>query len=515
MDRPPFAAPPKARSEYRSSEEYTAALARYEAYQAWLQTRNPDGEATPPAEVEGEGGPNGSEGELGRGGAPKKKPRGAPFAKGGDPRRVQEGAKSFDELTDEEREALKDAAEAVLEEAKAKAKARKGKGKGKGKAEKAKAEGAEGAEGEGDADGEPSDDDLAEGLGMGGEAPEPPEGGLILLREQGMPMTGEEAMQFLHGVAQGALPSPQQFVQVMRAVAQQEVAEHGFEGFSEADLDAIMAAVKAAGAAAPKRVEVFRAPEAPKPDWSGVVHHKFEEVLENVQMRNNILLVGPSGSGKSHLGRQVAESLGLAFSSISCTEGMSEGQLTGRLIPLADQALYLGTPFVERYEEGGVFLADEWDAANSNVVLVTNQALANGRMPLPNRFSNPVADRHEDFVFIAAANTWLMGPDAQYVGRNKLDAASENRFAGAKIEIDYDRDLERSLVPDDEELLTLFHSVRDKIVEVKLQRVWSTRDLLVAAKRRRMFPRKYSAKQALLKHVVGWRPEEVRKVGLA
>jgi hypothetical protein len=279
MDRPPFAAPPKARSEYRSSEEYTAALARYEAYQAWLQTRNPDGEATPPAEVEGEGGPNGSEGELGRGGAPKKKPRGAPFAKGGDPRRVQEGAKSFDELTDEEREALKDAAEAVLEEAKAKAKARKGKGKGKGKAEKAKAEGAEGAEGEGDADGEPSDDDLAEGLGMGGEAPEPPEGGLILLREQGMPMTGEEAMQFLHGVAQGALPSPQQFVQVMRAVAQQEVAEHGFEGFSEADLDAIMAAVKAAGAAAPKRVEVFRAPEAPKPDWSDAQQHLARRTL--------------------------------------------------------------------------------------------------------------------------------------------------------------------------------------------------------------------------------------------
>lgn len=40
---------------------------------------------------------------------------------------------------------------------------------------------------------------------------------------------------------------------------------------------------------------------------------------------------------------------------------------------------------MEFYEEGGVFLLDEVDAADANVLLVINQALANGHLPVPNR----------------------------------------------------------------------------------------------------------------------------------
>ena len=99
---------------------------------------------------------------------------------------------------------------------------------------------------------------------------------------------------------------------------------------------------------------------------------------------------------------------------------MSEGQITGRLIPTGDGGKfeYQRSQFVEFYEEGGVFLLDEIDAADANVFLVLNQALANGHLPVPNRIGSPQAMRHQDFVLIAAANTFGNGANRMYVRPN-------------------------------------------------------------------------------------------------
>jgi len=122
------------------------------------------------------------------------------------------------------------------------------------------------------------------------------------------------------------------------------------------------------------------------------VHEKFAEILDLAAQRMEILMIGPAGCGKSHLADQIAKALGLRFGSISCSAGMSEGQITGRLIPTGDGGRfeYQRSQFVEFYEEGGVFLLDEIDAANANVLLVINQALANGHLPVPNRLHNGV-----------------------------------------------------------------------------------------------------------------------------
>ena len=163
---------------------------------------------------------------------------------------------------------------------------------------------------------------------------------------------------------------------------------------------------------------------------TGAVHEAFEEVLQLAAARKHIFLPGPAGCGKSHMAKQVADALGLPFGFISCSAGMSESQLLGRRVPNGDhgQFVYEATDFVRCYENGGVFLFDELDAADSNVLLVVNSALANGHMALPNRTENPVAKRHPDFVCIAAANTFGRGADRQYVGRNELDESTLDRF---------------------------------------------------------------------------------------
>lgn len=227
----------------------------------------------------------------------------------------------------------------------------------------------------------------------------------------------------------------------------------------------------------------------------------------------NFLIVGPAGSGKTTLARNLAVALSLTFASVSCTSGMSESALTGRAIPnlTTGETVFQSTDFVRCYEAGGVFLVDEVDAADANVMLAINSALANGHMPLPNREAAPTAERHPDAVIVCAANTWGTGADRQYVGRNQLDAAFLDRFVGATIEVEYDRDLEAGLVGD-AHICARVWQIRDKVAELKLRRVVGTRFLLAVA--RLVKGAGETMGNALLACTVGWTEDERTKVGV-
>ena len=160
---------------------------------------------------------------------------------------------------------------------------------------------------------------------------------------------------------------------------------------------------------------------------------------------NNLLLVGPAGTGKTTLAADLAAALSLAFGSVSCTAGLSESVFTGRILPTASgEWTYRSTDFVRLFTEGGVFLADEWDAADPNLLTLINSALANGRMSNP--VSGETMQRHEDFVFVAAGNTWGYGADRTYVGRNPIDGATMDRTVGAKFYVDYSENIETSII---------------------------------------------------------------------
>lgn len=104
----------------------------------------------------------------------------------------------------------------------------------------------------------------------------------------------------------------------------------------------------------PRVIEIHR-PDGTRHEVSGHTHPAFERVLQLASMRKHVFLPGPAGCGKSHLAHQVADALGLNFGFISCSAGMSEGQLTGRLIPVGEHGKfeYVPAQFVKCYEEGG------------------------------------------------------------------------------------------------------------------------------------------------------------------
>lgn len=214
----------------------------------------------------------------------------------------------------------------------------------------------------------------------------------------------------------------------------------------------------------------------------GIVPKEYKRLIQLASQRVNILMVGPAGCGKSYLAAKIAKDLGLSFASVSCSAGMSESQLAGWLLPTGDGGRfeYHPSPFIQAYENGGVFLLDELDAADPNTLTFINSALANGGFHVPQRLGNPFVKRHPDFVCIAAANTYGNGADMVYCGRNQLDGATLDRFKAGTVTMNYDARVEEALV--DSRVLAWGRRIRNNINRLGLRRIMSTRVMIELSK---------------------------------
>lgn len=200
----------------------------------------------------------------------------------------------------------------------------------------------------------------------------------------------------------------------------------------------------------------------------GLKHKQLEQLITYSALRLSPLLVGMAGTGKSHAGEQVAEALGLQFYAMSVGAQTSKSDIIGYNDASGN---YVRTHFRDAYEFGGVFLMDEIDAGNANVLIQVNAALSNGLCAFP----DAMVKRHEDFIFIASANTYGNGADRQYVGRNQLDAATLDRFA--VIDWLIDDDLEESLAVglNGKAWYMSVRAARDYVAEKKIRALISPR----------------------------------------
>ena len=201
----------------------------------------------------------------------------------------------------------------------------------------------------------------------------------------------------------------------------------------------------------------------------GKIHYKYDLVLKCMMARTNVALVGAAGSGKTTTVAKAAEALKLKFYSKSVSAQTGAHEFFGYQDA---QGRYVRTLFREAYENGGVFLLDEFDAGNPNVLAALNQATANEHCA----FADDMIPKHKDFICVMAGNTFGHGANSEYVGRNKIDAATLDRFAF--IDFPYDEDLEHALAPN-KGWCKKVQAFRKKVVDKKIRTVISPRATII------------------------------------
>ncbi len=174
----------------------------------------------------------------------------------------------------------------------------------------------------------------------------------------------------------------------------------------------------------------------------GLQHKETPFLLRLMQLRKNIYLHGPTGSGKSTAARKCAAAIkteahpdGLPFYYISLNPQSSPTRIEGYKAPSGEDIITL---FIAAYEFGGVFCADELDNSMANLWTSVNNAIDSDLGSFP----KGMVKRHPDFIFVGTGNTNLSGCSV-YKDRKALDKATIARFVF--WEWNYDIGLEKAI----------------------------------------------------------------------
>jgi len=194
-------------------------------------------------------------------------------------------------------------------------------------------------------------------------------------------------------------------------------------------------------------------------------HKIFDEALSWLLSGEHIYLVGPAGTGKTHLGKQLATALELPF--LPMPQALTKYELSGYL---DGSGIYRGTIFRQAVEHGGLLVMDEIDINGASAVAFANSVMANGYCAFPDK----TIEAHPNLKIMACANTFGRGATQDYVGRNPLDAATLDRFA--YLEADYDEDMERMLFGNTP-WVQYIHQVRKATETLKLRHIVSMRSI--------------------------------------
>jgi cobaltochelatase CobS len=252
----------------------------------------------------------------------------------------------------------------------------------------------------------------------------------------------------------------------------QAVADHLPPQKSAIDESQVRAIVAEALAGHTKTVEVkITMPDGETKTVKGQ-HKDFSTLLQAVGAGVPVYMVGPAGSGKTHAAEAAAKELKLPFYCQSVCQQTTISYLLGYQDA---NGHYVRSLFREAYEKGGVYLLDEIDNGNANVLAVLNAAVSNGACAFP----DGMVARHADFRLVPAANTFGRGGDRKYVGRCAIDGATLDRFSF--LTWDYDADLERRTAGNDGWTDTV-QKIRQRAAELGLSVIISPRASILGAR---------------------------------
>lgn len=150
----------------------------------------------------------------------------------------------------------------------------------------------------------------------------------------------------------------------------------------------------------------------------------LEDALLALSLGKNLLLRGPTGSGKTKLAQSLAEKLRLPMESINCSVDLDAESLLGfKTLQLNEgltEVTYVEGPVVRAMREGHLLYIDEINMARPETLPILNGVL-DYRRQLTNPFTAQTVEAHRRFRVIAAINEG-------YVGTVPMNEALKNRF---------------------------------------------------------------------------------------
>jgi len=226
---------------------------------------------------------------------------------------------------------------------------------------------------------------------------------------------------------------------------------------AQLDIEEVIELIKQHSSSAPQtHIHINGVQEVTKID--GLTHPKFKTILTLLSVGLNPYITGPAGSGKTFTAKQCADALNLPFYALSLSAQTTQSQIFGYMNANGN---FVETDFYKAFTNGGVFVFDEIDNGNPNVLAAINSALSNGVCS----FANGMQEKHQNFKCVATANTIGNGATAQYVGRNQIDKATLDRFQ--IVYYDYDPALELMMCNDRKDIYNMVVNTRNLLKGTK------------------------------------------------
>ena len=185
----------------------------------------------------------------------------------------------------------------------------------------------------------------------------------------------------------------------------------------------------------------------------------------------NFYLVGPAGTGKTTMCKDLGKLLNMPVTILSCNSGTSPAEITGFKYPEPRPSVISQAIGIR-----GIIVFDEITMLDAAVAASANALLANNEI----NTSTGLVIRDSECIIIATANTIGDGGNRVYIGNNQLDAATLDRFKGGFIKVDYNKKYEMENF--DNEVVEYVHNIRALIESNGFRRIASTRAIIACDK---------------------------------
>lgn len=169
-----------------------------------------------------------------------------------------------------------------------------------------------------------------------------------------------------------------------------------------------------------------------------LIANRYRRSLEGDTIKSHILLVGPTGCGKSLLAKDFFAELNTPLLRLNMSDGITEDQFIGTRTLIDGEVVFQDGVLTMACELGIPFLADEINGARENILMALNGLMDTGMLVIPDD-NNRVVKAKAGFMVIGTMN-----PPDDYAGVNEMNMATKNRFTYS-IPFDYlpfDREVE-------------------------------------------------------------------------